>query len=332
MSRARLAAAGAAGRLADRWRGRLTARATDARPVIAGRGLLVVAPHPDDETFGCGALIARARAAGADVTVVVASDGARSTVTAKFGPAELAALRSAELREACRRLDVPDVLELGHPDGSLAGRAELADELAGLIADRRPGVVLTPCAQDPHADHLAVHRATVAALARVPGDPLLLGYPVWAWHAGPFFLAAPRRSAAAAAALGGPPAVVRFVVAGTGRGVPRAQAVRRRGVPQSDHQPHRRARLELSGTWLRPQSRRSQRVVPAGRGVPVQPSAHGAPLTDTAVGGALLVRQRPCRPTLTLPPAGMTRFQRRSVRVSVAPVWLNPAFHTRPTR
>lgn len=191
MSRARLAAARAADSLADRWRGRVTTRAADATATIAGRGLLVVAPHPDDETFGCGALIARARAAGADVTVVVASDGARCTATGKFGPAELAALRSAEVHEACRRLGVTDVLELGHPDGALTGRSELAGQLADLIASRRPGVVLTPCAQDLHGDHLATHRATVAALARVPGHPLLLGYPVWAWHAGPFFRAAP---------------------------------------------------------------------------------------------------------------------------------------------
>jgi LmbE family N-acetylglucosaminyl deacetylase len=151
----------------------------------------VIAPHPDDETFGCGALIARARAAGVDVSVVVASDGARCTATGEFGPAELAALRSAELHEACRRLDVTDMTELDHPDGSLSSRSELAVELADLIASRRPGVVLTPCAQDLHGDHVAVHRATVAALAQVPGHPLVLGYPVWAWHAGPFFRAAP---------------------------------------------------------------------------------------------------------------------------------------------
>ena len=180
----------AAGRLADRWRDRLTTRAVDRTAAIAGRALLVVAPHPDDETFGCGALIARVRAAGTAVTVVVASDGARSTGSRLLGPARLAALRRAELHEACARLGVTDVVELGHPDGSLRERTGLAGELAGIAESRRPGVVLTPLAQDPHPDHTAVHRATVAACAAMPAA-LLLGYPVWAWHSGPLFAQAP---------------------------------------------------------------------------------------------------------------------------------------------
>jgi LmbE family N-acetylglucosaminyl deacetylase len=190
MSRRR-AAARAADRIAATWRGRLTARATDATAAVAGRNLLVVAPHPDDETFGCGALIARARAAGTPVTVVVATDGARSTVSAQVRPAELAALRRAELHEACARLGVTDVVELGHRDGSLTGLPGLTAELAELVASRRPGVVLTPCAQDPHPDHAAVHHATVAALAGVPTRPVVLSYPVWTWHAGPFFRTSP---------------------------------------------------------------------------------------------------------------------------------------------
>lgn len=190
MSRLPRTAVHAAGRVAARWRDRLTARAVDATTALTGRGLLVVAPHPDDETFGCGALIARARAAGAPVTVIVASDGARSTGSALIGPATLAAVRRAELHEACARLGVTDVVELGHPDGSLRGRARLAGELAEIAASRRPEVVLTPFAQDQHPDHTAVHHATVAAWPEMPGRPIVLGYPVWTWHAGPFFPAA----------------------------------------------------------------------------------------------------------------------------------------------
>jgi len=157
----------------------------------AGRGLLIVAPHPDDETFGCGSLIARAAAAGDTVTVVVASDGARCTASDRIGPAELAALRQSELYEACARLGVTEVVELGHPDGSLPQRTGLATELAGLVRSRRPGIVLTPCVQDPHPDHAAVHRATVAAVQSTPVRPKLLAYPVWTWHAAPFFRGSP---------------------------------------------------------------------------------------------------------------------------------------------
>jgi LmbE family N-acetylglucosaminyl deacetylase len=166
---------------------RLTARAAVALDAVRDQALLVVAPHPDDETFGCGGLIARARAAGCPVTVVVVTDGSRSTESERLSRADLVDLRRAELRAACDRLGVTDVVEWGYPDGDLPPPPVLADRLAALLADRRPGVVLTPCVQDPHPDHVAVHRATVRAAGDVP---IVLGYPVWTWHAGPFFLGA----------------------------------------------------------------------------------------------------------------------------------------------
>ena len=92
---ARTAAARLAASAADRWRRRLAAGACDATDALAGRSLMVLAPHPDDETFGCGALIARARAAGSTVTVVIATDGSRCTSSARLGPAEIVALRRA---------------------------------------------------------------------------------------------------------------------------------------------------------------------------------------------------------------------------------------------
>jgi LmbE family N-acetylglucosaminyl deacetylase len=175
------------------WRRALIARAAEAPALMAGRRLIVLAPHPDDETFGCGALIARARAAGDPVTVVVATDGRHSTRSTVLSPQELADLRADELRTACRGLGVPgdDVVTLGWEDGSLAGRpAQLAARLAELITERRSEVVLAPCAQDQHPDHRAVYRAAVQAVGGQTGPCLLVGYPVWTWAHAPWFLGA----------------------------------------------------------------------------------------------------------------------------------------------
>jgi LmbE family N-acetylglucosaminyl deacetylase len=187
---ARAVACRVAGSVADRWRRRLTARASDATDALTGRSLLVLAPHPDDETFGCGALIARARATGVSVTVVVATDGSRCATSERLEPAQIAALRRVELRAACDRLGVrtDDTITLGYGDGTLAARLpELTAAVAGLIARLRPDVVLVPCAQDQHPDHRSVHDAAIAA----GGSPALLGYPVWTWHSAPFFVEAP---------------------------------------------------------------------------------------------------------------------------------------------
>jgi LmbE family N-acetylglucosaminyl deacetylase len=187
---ARAVAARLAASAAARWRQRLTAGARDATDAVAGRSLMVLAPHPDDETFGCGALIARARAAGSTVTVVIATDGSRCTTSARLGPAEIVALRRAELRAAAGRLGVAeaDIIELGYADGTLADDpAALAAALTDLGERLRPDIVLVPCAQDHHPDHRALHDAAVTADVA----PVLLAYPVWTWHSAPFFLEAP---------------------------------------------------------------------------------------------------------------------------------------------
>ncbi len=190
MNGARRLVAPPAARIAELWRRRLTGRAVDATAAVTGRSLLVLAPHPDDETFGCGALIARARAAGDAVTVVVATDGARCAESQRLGPDDIAALRQVELRAACGSLGVTtdDIITLGYGDGALADHLpSLTAAIADLVARLRPDVVLVPCAQDQHPDHRALHDAAVTA----GGSPVLLGYPVWTWYSAPFFLQAP---------------------------------------------------------------------------------------------------------------------------------------------
>jgi LmbE family N-acetylglucosaminyl deacetylase len=177
-------------RSSSRWRRALLSRCVDAGELLAGRRVLVLAPHPDDETLGCGATIARARAAGDPVTVVAASDGRHSSRSAVLSPAELARRRSAELRAACAALGVAgaDVLELGFEDGTLGSATPaLAELLAGLLAQHQPEVLLVPCAQDDHTDHRASHLALAQAVRRTPGDYLVLAYPIWAWRNGPWF-------------------------------------------------------------------------------------------------------------------------------------------------
>ena len=81
------------------WRRELQRRAVDETLGAAGRSCLVLAPHPDDETLGVGALIARKRAAGTRVRVLVVTDGRGSHVSSVLDPDALAAVRRAIWRE-----------------------------------------------------------------------------------------------------------------------------------------------------------------------------------------------------------------------------------------
>lgn len=165
------------------WRRRVLVRSVEV-PVLASRRLTVLAAHPDDETLGCGALIARSRRAGLPVRVIVATDGRHSTASAVLSPERLAALRSVELRAACLRLGVPEgeVVELGFPDGALSVEGgALVDRLTEQLADQPPDVLLVPCARDVHPDHEELHRAAVRVALRLDPRPTVLAYPIWSW-------------------------------------------------------------------------------------------------------------------------------------------------------
>lgn len=141
------------------------------------RRVLVLAPHPDDETIGCGGTVARLTARGAEVLVVVATDG-EATVGAASRPAEIARRRRNEVTAACRTLGVERApWFLGLPDGGLVhhGRA-LTGSAQEALDELRPQVVLTPWLLDGHPDH----RAVTAALARAtPPEPVQ----VWGYGA-----------------------------------------------------------------------------------------------------------------------------------------------------
>ncbi len=144
------------------------------------RRLLVVAPHPDDETIGAWQLIRTARRAGARVTIVVASDGSASHPGSTRWPAvRLARARRAETRRAMRAIGVTSssIHFLDFPDGALdTHHAELCLALSRLIARFRPEIIVGPVSDDAHRDH----RAVAHALQALPQNgEKRLGYQVW---------------------------------------------------------------------------------------------------------------------------------------------------------
>jgi LmbE family N-acetylglucosaminyl deacetylase/cyclopropane fatty-acyl-phospholipid synthase-like methyltransferase len=146
---------------------------------LAGR-TVVVAPHPDDESLGAGGLVAGLAAAGAEVDVVICSDGAAAQVALPDGVDDLADCRRDEVVSAVRVLTggrvTPVLLEL--PDGRLAEHhGELVARLAPLL--ERADLVVGPWPDDGHPDHRAVGMATRVAARDTAA---VLEYPIWFWH------------------------------------------------------------------------------------------------------------------------------------------------------
>ncbi len=155
----------------------LSSTGADVTDASARRSCLVVAPHPDDETLGAGATIMRKVDAGTPVHLVVATDGSKSP---PGDPAEVTALRSAELGAACAVLGLSegDVTRLPFVDAELVGKEDaLAVAIAEVVAATGPDEVLVTAESDPHEDHAIVGAATRRALA---GTGIrLLTYPIW---------------------------------------------------------------------------------------------------------------------------------------------------------
>jgi LmbE family N-acetylglucosaminyl deacetylase len=149
--------------------------------------VLVVAPHPDDESLGCGGLIATLAKHGTAFCFVFVTDGGASHLGSPTWPRErLAARRRDEAIEALRRLNIADadIRFLALPDAAMPARgspqwdASVA-QIAEIVAKFNPALALLPWRRDPHCDHRASWRLTKDSLRLADSDPLILEYPIW---------------------------------------------------------------------------------------------------------------------------------------------------------
>jgi LmbE family N-acetylglucosaminyl deacetylase len=158
---------------------------------------LVISPHQDDETIGCGGLIARKRHEGLPVHVVFITDGSLShPAHPELTPGDIALLRQAEAFQALAILGVESsaIHFLDERDGSLkrlgpAQRDALVGKLAAFIDDLHPGEIFLPCHHDGSDEHSATFTCIRDALFHSPHRPAVWQYPVWAWWKPHFLLA-----------------------------------------------------------------------------------------------------------------------------------------------
>lgn len=152
--------------------GRVTARRAAGNRLPAWRRVLVVVAHPDDESFGLGAVLAEITAAGAAVTLLCLTHGEASTLPAAAGG--LHDVRARELAAAAAVLGLERTALRAYPDGRLADerRARLAGEVLDEVRRSRPDglLVFDPSGVTGHPDHAAATAAAVAAaeLADLP--------------------------------------------------------------------------------------------------------------------------------------------------------------------
>lgn len=147
--------------------------------------VLVLAPHPDDESLGCGGAIAALSDLGRRAQVVVVTDGSRSHAGSRSHPqARLRCLRMAEVTKAVDILAAgrgPAPLLLGYADNKAPeGDAALDAAIARILPHMTPSMtaVWSVWGGDPHVDHRRTARLASRLVAQ-HADLALWFYPIW---------------------------------------------------------------------------------------------------------------------------------------------------------
>jgi LmbE family N-acetylglucosaminyl deacetylase len=140
-------------------------------PTLKG-SILIVAPHPDDETFAAAGLMLRYPGA----RVLAVSDG-----EAAYAQPGLRSIRRRELRRSLAHARGTSVAFLRIPDGQI-GKHRRHLETALQTVAARVGIIVAPYESDGHPDHDSVG-AACRRVARRNGIPLLR-YFIWRWHLG----------------------------------------------------------------------------------------------------------------------------------------------------
>jgi LmbE family N-acetylglucosaminyl deacetylase len=148
--------------------------------------VMVLAPHADDETLGCGGLITALTARGRPPVVVIVTDGSGSHPSSQSYPsARLGDLREHEALQAVTVLGLPAerlhflrLRDTATPQSGPEFDATVS-AIVGLMRDNECRTICATWLYDPHCDHEAA-QVIARAAAKLTGAALL-SYPVWGW-------------------------------------------------------------------------------------------------------------------------------------------------------
>jgi LmbE family N-acetylglucosaminyl deacetylase len=163
----------------------LTARQIDEDELA--NSAIVFAPHPDDETLGCGGTIIKKKRAGAKIRVVFTTDGryAQDLIPED----KMKAIRESEAVAAARSLGLEegDIAFLEFENRKLEKNQEAAvGKVTGILLQEQPTQVFIPYYRDILPDHIFTNRIVLSAIQACGKKVVIYEYPVWFWYHWPW--------------------------------------------------------------------------------------------------------------------------------------------------
>jgi N-acetylglucosamine malate deacetylase 1 len=163
--------------------------------VFSQKSAIVFSPHQDDETFGCGGMIAMKREHEIPVVVVFLTDGQGSGGSEPNAQEKISQIRKREAVTALGILGVSpsEIHFLEKPDGTLQDlkneeRQQIIEQVAELLKYYKSEEVYVPHRKDCHKDHEATYKLIKEAIAQSEITMEVLQYPIWLFWRAPLFI------------------------------------------------------------------------------------------------------------------------------------------------
>jgi LmbE family N-acetylglucosaminyl deacetylase len=177
--------------LAGYFRKKFKAKSTAYNTSDLGKSALIIAPHFDDETLGCGGIIAKKKLADASIKIVFMTDGTQSH-SKHTEKEKLSLQRREEAYKACGELGInrDDIIVLDFTDSLLEkGITEAELKLKEIVEDFKPNEFFIPSEKEPwifSGDHIATTRICINVLKDYKDEITIYEYPIWYWYSYPW--------------------------------------------------------------------------------------------------------------------------------------------------
>lgn len=146
-----------------------------------GARVMVIAPHPDDETIGCGGTLRKHHLAGDRITAVFMTDGSKGNgLAGGVGGEALIALREREAQTAAAEIGIDECVFLRNRDASLRCSPHTVAQLQRLLESLRPDILYVPSPLETHHDHRQACVIASRALDAYSQPVQVYLYEIWA--------------------------------------------------------------------------------------------------------------------------------------------------------